>query len=72
MHLDLLVPIFGIAATATALWLATHHGDLRRQRQALEKELRGYREREPLLQQALRVLRAAHARLAREAGEPKP
>ena len=68
---ELLIPIVGVAATATILWLATHHGDLRRKRQAIEKELAGYREREPLLQQALRVLRAAHARLAREEQEPK-
>ena len=70
--MDLMVPILGLALTATALWLATHHGDLRRKRQAIEKELAGYREREPLLQQALRVLRAAHARLTREEQEPKP
>ena len=70
--MELMVPIFGLALTATALWIATHHGDQRRKRQALEKELAGYREREPLLQQALRVLRAAHARLTKEVQEPRP
>lgn len=68
----LMVPIVGLAFTATVLWLAAHHGDLRRKRQAMEKELAGYREREPLLQQALRVLRAAHVRLIKAAEEPKP
>ncbi len=67
-----MVPILGLAITAAVLWLAAHHGEKRRQRQALEKELRGYREREPLLQQALKVLRSAHARLTKATEEPKP
>ena len=67
MAAELMVPILGVVAAGTLLWLATHHGDLRRKRQALERELAGYREREPLLQQALRVLRDAHERLTKEA-----